>query len=91
MLALLSTTFNITNCDFEDMADIKGKIEDGEWSQIVTLNEKQGQYLKIYDLSVMQFNKRYNNQLNTNDNEKETICNPDALGLCGHRQRQCTD
>ena len=91
MLALLSTTFNITNCDFEDMADIKGKIEDGEWSQIVTLNEKQGQYLKIYDLSVMQFNERYNNQLNTNDNEKETICNPDALGLCGHRQRQCTD
>lgn len=30
MLALLSTTFNITNCDFEDMADIKVKIEDGE-------------------------------------------------------------
>ena len=30
MLALLSTTFEITNCDFEDMADIKEKIEDGE-------------------------------------------------------------
>ena len=30
MLALLSTTFNITNCDFEDMTDIKEKIEDGE-------------------------------------------------------------
>ena len=30
MLALLSTTFEITNCDFEDMTDIKEKIEDGE-------------------------------------------------------------
>lgn len=30
MLALLSNTFEITNCDFEDMADIKVKIEDGE-------------------------------------------------------------
>ena len=30
MLALLSNTFEITNCDFEDMADIKGKIEDGD-------------------------------------------------------------
>lgn len=46
MLALLSNTFEITICDFENMADIKVKIEDGEWSQIVTLNEKQGQYLK---------------------------------------------
>ena len=27
MLALLSTTFEITNCDFEDMTDIKEKIE----------------------------------------------------------------
>ena len=30
MLALLSNTFEITNCDFEDMADIKEKIEDGD-------------------------------------------------------------
>lgn len=30
MLALLSNTLEITNCDFEDMADIKVKIEDGE-------------------------------------------------------------
>ena len=30
MLALLSNTFEITNCDFEDMADIKEQIEDGE-------------------------------------------------------------
>lgn len=47
MLALLSNTFEITNCDFEDMADIKEQIEYGEWSQIVTLKEKQGQYLKF--------------------------------------------
>ena len=30
MLALLSNTFEITNCDFEDMADIKEQIEYGE-------------------------------------------------------------
>ena len=30
MLALLSNTLEITNCDFEDMADIKVKREDGD-------------------------------------------------------------
>lgn len=30
MLALLSNTFEITNCDFEDMADIKEQIEYGD-------------------------------------------------------------
>lgn len=30
MLALLSNTFEITICDFENMADIIGKIEDGD-------------------------------------------------------------
>ena len=46
MLALLSTTFEITNCDFEDMADIKGKIEDGDLVTNCDLKRKQCQHLK---------------------------------------------